>query len=139
VDEYPDLTFLGEFSDTPGQFAIHHSDNAGEFRYFNADNVSNEAEARENYERMLQFNNGDICMKGIRAEAKIVTSFNLLDPSQSATMNRISSPGLWGIESDRNEEYVKEIEKEELNELRDILTLLGFTSEQIDNAPIKRD
>jgi len=139
VDEYPDLTFLGEFSNTPGQFAIHHSDNAREFRYFNAYNVSNEAEARENYERMLQFCNGDRCMKGIRAEAQIITSLNLLDSLQSATVNRISSHGLWGIESDSDEEYVKEIEKEELSELRDILTLLGFASEQIDNAPIKRD
>ena len=139
VDEYPDLTFLGEFADSLGQFPIHHSDEPGQFRYFNAHNVSNKVEAQQNYERILQFRDGHVCMMGVRAEAKIVTSFNLLDPSQSAAMNRISSCGVWGIESDSDKEYVEEIEREELGELRHVLTSLGFTAEQIDGAPIKRD
>jgi hypothetical protein len=139
TDEEPDLTFLGEFSDRPGQFAIHHSDDSRVGRYFNAYNVSSKAEARQNYERMLRFCSGDICIIGVRAEAQIITSLNLLDPSQSAMVNHISSCGLWGIESDSDKEYVKEIEKGELGELRHVLTSLGFTAEQIDGAPIKRD
>lgn len=138
VDDEPDLTFLGEFSNTPGQFPIRHSDCPGEFRYFNADNVSNEVEAKRNYKRLMQILDGIVCMKGIRAEARIVTGSNVLIQPQDATINRISSKGLWGIESDADEEHVKDIEQAELDELRGILVSLGFTKRQIDAAPVKR-
>lgn len=138
VDDQPDLSFLGVFDNTPGQFPIHHSDDPGQFRYFNAENVSNKREAEENYKRYLEFVDGIVCMKGIRAEARILTGSNILFQPQDATINRISSRGLWGIESDVDEEYVKEIEQSELDELRDILFSLGFAKKQIDGAPFER-
>ncbi len=137
ADDNPDLTFLGEFANLPGQFPIRHSDDPGQFRYFNAFNVCNEAEARQNYERMMQFCNGDICMMRIKVKAKIINSLSILIPG--GTENRISSSGLWNIESDSDKKYIEEIEREKLSEMKDILTTLGFTTKQIGDAPIKRD
>ena len=54
IDENPDLSYLGEFSNEEGEFAIKHdlSDNRT-YNYFNAENVENMKQAMQNYERMM--------------------------------------------------------------------------------------
>ena len=102
----------------------------GELRYFNG-NVENykdgtpdkirEYVARD-YERMERLNRGDWCYIGVRAEAEI------LFPSGSASIvQEIVSGGLWGVESDSDGSYLKQIQDEQLSELREQLHGLGFS------------
>lgn len=55
---------------------------------------------------------------GIFAEAEVVVH---------SVIQRIRSAGLWGIESDSDEEYLRSVEKDELDELTKILVELGFS------------
>ena len=73
-------------------------------------------------DRLAKYNNGDFRYIGIRAEAEIVIN---------SVIQRISSGGLWGTESDSDESYLKEIEQEELSDLRSILHELGFSKRAI--------
>lgn len=50
------------------------------------------------------------------------------------TVQRIRSPGLWGIESDSDKSYFQEVATEQLAELRGILAEMGFTAKQLDAA-----
>ena len=59
---------------------------------------------------------------GIKAVAEIHTSRD----GRHYTINYIESGGLWGIESDSDEKYLKEIETEQIAELKDILDILGI-------------
>jgi hypothetical protein len=50
------------------------------------------------------------------------------------TIQEVRSGGLWGIESDSDQSYFAEIEKEELSSLVTILEELGFERTAIDEA-----
>lgn len=76
-------------------------------------------------ERFDQYKNGEFGYIGIRAEAEIVID---------SVIQRISSGGLWGTESDSDESYLKEIEQEELSGLRSILHEMGFSKRAIASA-----
>jgi predicted transcriptional regulator len=104
-----------------------------EYRYFNG-NVENytgntpediRKYVRQDYERMERLNRGDWCYIGIRAEAKIMID---------NVCQKITSGGLWGVESDSSREYFAEIEAEELYELRKQLTAVGFSKRAIATA-----
>jgi hypothetical protein len=109
----------------------------GELRYFNG-NVENykgesaediRKHVRQDYERMERLQRGDWGYLGIRAEAEI------LIPSGNASIaQEITSGGLWGIESDGNGDYMKEIESEQLSELREQLHAIGFSKRAISAA-----
>ena len=103
------------------------------YRYFNG-NVENytgntpediRKYVRQDYERMERLNRGDWCYIGIRAEAKIMID---------NVCQKITSGGLWGVESDSSREYFAEIEAEELYELRKQLTAVGFSKRAIATA-----
>jgi len=103
------------------------------YRYFNG-NVENytgntpediRKYVRQDYERMERLNRGDWCYIGIRAEAKIMID---------NVCQKITSGGLWGVESDSSREYFAEIEAEELYELRKQLTAAGFSKRAIATA-----
>jgi hypothetical protein len=64
-------------------------------------------------------------MIGILAVAEVVVN---------GTVQTITSPGLWGIESDSGRAYLKEVQTEELQTLADILTHLGFPVTEIARA-----
>ena len=61
-------------------------------------------------------------MIGIRAEVMMYTS----EDGENWLSNKLTSGGLWCIESDSGEEYLNKIETEELTELMAILDELGF-------------
>lgn len=60
-------------------------------------------------------------MIGIRATAQV-----LIPMGGASNMQTIESPGLWGVESDSTDEYLHQIEDEQLDELRGILDALGI-------------
>jgi hypothetical protein len=76
-------------------------------------------------DRCAEYHNGAFEFIGIRASASIrVGNF----------LQSITSGGLWGIESDSDKPYLKEIEDEQLSELRDIRHELGFSKRAISTA-----
>lgn len=105
-----------------------------EFRYFNGplENYKGESPedirkyVRQDYERMESLNRGDWCFIGIRAEAEIQLT--------GGTVQRISSGGLWGVESDSEASYFSETEQDELSQLRAELEAIGFSKRTISAA-----
>jgi hypothetical protein len=79
----------------------------------------------QDYERMESLNDGDWWYVGIRAEAEVVID---------GVVQTATSGGLWGIESDSDESYFKEIADEELSQLRAILHEMGFSKRAIATA-----
>src|SRR3990167_6849492 len=126
-----DTSYLGEFSNTPGKYAVKHNGGSREFPYFNAENVENMKQARQNCAEMMKINDGEIGFIGIKAEAEIVTG-NDAQKGYGLT-NKISSGGLWGIETPLDG-YEKEVEAEQLDELKDLLLEFGFTENEITKA-----
>jgi hypothetical protein len=82
--------------------------------------------ARQDYEEMSRLRNGDFSFIGVVAEARIMLR-------TGALTQKISSGGLWGIASD-DRPQMKEAADEQLNELRNELEALGFSSRVIDEA-----
>lgn len=136
----------GDIKDNNGCDCGEHGDmERGQYRYFNPSfnyvDATGEARSentpedvrkyvRQDYERMESLNAGNWCFIGIRATAEIAVP---TAPS-NATLQEISSGGLWGIESDSDYEYLKSIEREELADLRGQLKALGFSSRAISTA-----
>jgi len=83
--------------------------------------------ARADYERMESLNNGDFNFLGVSATAEVWNP-------KTQVIQRIHSGGLWGIESDSDAAYLKEIESEQLAELKTELTALGFSKRAIAKA-----
>jgi hypothetical protein len=79
------------------------------------------ADRREAYER------GDFAFVGVRAEAEVVIE---------GVGQTLTSGGLWGIESDTSDEYLREVAEEEYRDLRQILLSIGVPSAQV---PAKMD
>ena len=69
---------------------------------------------------------GDWFFMGVSVEARIQLTGDLVQ--------KISSGGLWGIESNAGEEHLTQVEGEERNQLRDELKAIGFTDRQITKA-----
>jgi hypothetical protein len=132
TDEDPDYSYFGEFSDKPGKFAIHHSNDPRTCTYFNAneDTCETQEHAQQHYERMLAYERGEWHYVGIQARADIATPCD----SNSRLHNDITSGGVWGVESDSGIDHMQELETGQLNELKEALVHLGFTSAQIDVA-----
>jgi hypothetical protein len=123
-----------------------HNYNSREYRYFNPsfnyvgkDGTLHETPenirkyTRQDYDRMESLNNGHWCYIGIRAEAEIAVPGGR-GPDGCATIQRISSGGLWGIESDSDKSYFADVQKEELSELKSQLLALGFSKRAIATA-----
>lgn len=74
-------------------------------------------------ERLKEFRAGDFYFIGIRASVEVQI------PSKHGgywITQRISSPGLWGIESDSGKEYLDEVFQEESAVLAEMLEALGI-------------
>lgn len=137
TDSYTENEKLGVYSNTPGpagrtvdRKALGHT-GLGEYRYFIAANsgkdTGNPASVREDYDRTEALNRGEWYYLGIVAKAGITLPGSTL-------VQRITSGGLWGIESDSEAGYFAEVEAEELADLRGELETIGFTKRQIDLA-----
>jgi hypothetical protein len=73
-------------------------------------------------------------MTGIFIEASIQTS----EDGRIWMHNTIRSSGIWSVESDSNDVHLRELEAEQLEELRSILADLDFAAVEIETA-ISRD
>ncbi len=106
----------------------------GELRYFNGpvENYKGESPEdirkyiRQDYDRMESLNRGDWCFIGLRAEAEVQTG--------SDVVQRITSGGLWGIESDSGKDHFESTAREELAQLKTELIGLGFSRRAIATA-----
>jgi hypothetical protein len=94
----------------------------GQFCYFEP---ANPEYADADYERAEAFNNSQWNYVGVQAVATIETN---------GLRNKLTSGGLWGIESDSATEYFAEVGAEEVEALRDVLMELGFTAAEIEQA-----
>jgi hypothetical protein len=168
-DEFPDISYLGEYTDDlrPGVIVRAHAqfyerlpkirmrDAGGKFYGSEVDPDYIPSKGREyrgflpyaggekagtkryyhygmqDYKRVEGLNHGDWYFMGIRAEAEVSTSS---DQGGTWTRQTIKSGGLWGIESDSDEEFLKETEDEQISELKGILREFSITEEAIKEA-----
>ncbi len=134
-DIHTDLSHLGTFSNDKGKYAIEHDLNDHRtFNYFNADNVENMKQAKQNYKRVMEYENQQVCDYGIIAEAEISTS---IYNETTFLINTLTSGGLWGVSSDRGESEFKEAEKGQLEELKEVLKSFGFTAKEINKVKVE--
>ncbi len=138
VDEYPDLSYLGEYTDrfnwnTKGLIIDREANSdkgRNEFQYFECarDLESEQAwlsahghskheswllprqYARQAYKRYEEFNRGSWCMAGV-----IVTRES--DTCADCGQEIEHAASLWSVESDYSEEYLKEIVENLIAEL----------------------
>lgn len=134
-----DLSWIGTFSDTAeSEFAIEHTEGErNSYKYFNPQKgaCENKKQARRDYDRMIAYDRGHWGMIGITAEAETMIDIG----GGSWKVDKITSGGLWGIESDSDKEHIKEVENEQLSELKSYLKEYGFTTKQINKAEVIRD
>ncbi len=117
--------------------------NRGEYQYFNPchenyKGLDVEEIAKyclQDYDRMESLNNGNWYYIGIRAEAEIGLPSNYTQAGKPILMcQKITSGGLWGIESDSDRDYLESVEKDELADLKTQLKGLGFSARAISMA-----
>jgi hypothetical protein len=149
VDESPDLSCIGEYSDNATDWSIeresgeyvadlpedHETPTRGrEYRYFTpyaGGETPGTADYREyglqDFKRMESLNRGDWCMIGIVAEAEV------LIPSgpDSCHVQHITGGSLWGIESDSDNAFLETIARECLGELQQQLEAIGISASDI--------
>lgn len=81
--------------------------------------VKNEKERqkylKQDKDRLEAYNRDEWYMMGIVAEAEVSYP---MDAQGNRRIERFSSGGLWGIDSDSDEKYIKEVEEEQLDDLK---------------------
>lgn len=178
-DECPDLSWLGEYSNTPGPCAIDRQARGDrdrhESRYWNPGNHAphNPAEWAHVSNRQviaalnaIPIDQRNRLPKAINYPARYVRSAAIayLDScyveqdyrrherfgrdwytigiiakaevqlAGSSLTQTLRSPGLWGIESDSGEDYLRSVEREELDAISLELRAIGCTDKQITAA-----
>ena len=126
IDANPDLSFLGDYSSRPAAAHIDREERGdmgrGEFRYFNAGTGDPEYIGQD-YARAEAYNRGDWCMTGVRAGVTLHIPIG----DGSTVAQPITSPGLWGVESDAGDEYIASVYAEECETLAIMLAAMGIT------------
>ena len=96
----------------------HDPDMTPEEKYSGGD----PAYAKEDQKRVDRFHKGLWDFVGVLAEVDVIVG---------GTVQHIASPGLWGIESDSGEKYLREVANEEYAQLVDILGRLGVPRSKV--------
>lgn len=137
-DDSPDTSYIGTYTDVAEEGAIvwatgEFCEDANEipapsreYRFFvpyargeKVQSQSYRAYAQQDWERMRRLSAGEWCYVGIMAQAEITLA-------NSNVIQRITSGGVWGIESDTDGAYLEELASAELEELRGELESLGL-------------
>lgn len=136
MDESQEAPHLGVYSLHPGEPCKTIDRKAigdwkpGEYPYFIAahspEDTGNPQSVEQDYKRMEALSNGAYHLVGIQAEAEITLT--------GSTAQRLTSGGLWGVESDAGEPCMQTFEKEELDNLKEELLAVGFSEENIADA-----
>lgn len=127
LDECPDLSHIGRYSEKPSEDCIdlvaEGKWKRGMYRYFNpgrtVKETGNPDSPRQDWRRMEDYG-GTWHMIGITAKAEIVVN---------GVTQTIRSGGRWGVESDSEPGYIASVKREELIALREICLALGVTAE----------
>ena len=135
VDDSPDLSWIGEYSNDPGKNAIDRQERGdmqrGEYRYCNielsGEDTGNPESVEQDYQRLEAFNQGQWWEIGVVAKATVQ-----LRPD--GPIQTLHSGGLWGIESDSEDGYMNEVKQDELAALADELAAVGFGKAAIKRA-----
>lgn len=153
TDPDPDLSGLGEYSDTPGpdDRTIDRPKHDGFYyrnqrRYFIAamsgDETGNPESVEQDYQRAEAYNRQEWYMLGIRAIAEVHLP---TEQGGYSSVHYLKSPGLWGVESDSDKDYLTKVAKEELEHLREILAAFNVDTSNFDElaekalaAPVSR-
>lgn len=123
LDPCPDLSYLGRYSDTWEEGAIDRKPlgdmSRGSYRYFipanSAEDTGNPNSPLEDYERMQKFNSGELAFYGLT----VSVCLSVVRPKGALVFTRlkVSSGGLWGLESDSESSYFEEVALEQLEEI----------------------
>jgi hypothetical protein len=101
----------------------------GEYRYYNAG--CGDPEYIENdYARHEAYNRGDWTCIGVRA----VIDLEIPCKAGGTIRQTITSPGIWGIESDSGDDYMATVFQDECEQLAEMLEAMGITVEGEDHA-----
>ena len=153
-DESPDTSCIGEYTDKYDPFYFDREQGkmlktlerdrsyevpspGREYRYF-IPYAGGETPGTQLYiqygkqdlARMEGLHKGDWTFIGIKAEARVQLDGEIIQ--------KLTSTGLWGIESDGGSPYLEEVEKEELSSLQDELLAAGFKLHQIEAVEVER-
>jgi len=152
IDDNPDTSFLGDYTDEYDEFHFDREqgrmlrtlerekdytvpEKGREYRFFKPYAGGEKPGStlyirygKQDLARMEGLEKGNWCFIGIRADA-------IVRLTDSDLCQKITSGGIWGVESDCPE-YHKDLEKEELTGLRDELKAAGFTDETIDSVEV---
>jgi hypothetical protein len=89
----------------------------------------------QDYKRMEAYDRDEWFYMGIKVEAEI--SYEINEQGQRR-LETLASMGLWGVESDSDEEYLKSVEEEELADLKGHLEVFGVDTLDFSNIPVQR-
>jgi len=162
ADDSPDTSFLGEYTDSPDPWAIvrcegEYLENLGDdyelpskgrvcrfFKPYAGGEKPGSKEYQEygkqDFKRMEQLNDGEFSFIGIRACANVSYSTG----QENRRLDILESGGLWGIESDSGHDYLEQIAREQLDDLKQHLQQFNVATKgfgklaesAIDNADI---
>lgn len=156
ADTDPDTSFLGEYTDSledghilvsTGEFvddvaAEDIPQKGRDFRCFcpyagglKLSDKDYRQYALQDFRRMDALQRQEWYFLGVRAQAQVEVS----PDGKTWTVHCLTSPGLWGIESDSDEKHLEETAKDELAHLRESLLEFGFTRRQVSSAFKKCD
>ena len=129
----PDLSWIGKYSSKPDKrhntvkrYPNGSRSKEREFQYFISCNATTQQEAHKDHRRMNDYGN-EWCMVGVR----VVATFRTVRECGYSHEHRISSAGLWGIESDSNTSFFTQVANEEYSTLVSDLRAIGFSDAEI--------
>ena len=107
IDESPDLSFLQQ-------------------DYAEVKNIKErEKYLKQDKERLNAYNNNEFDFLGISAKAEVSYEMDNVYPKGNRRIEWLSSGGLWGIESDCGEKELKQVEDEQLENLKEHLKMFN--------------
>ncbi|HJX79187.1 hypothetical protein [Glutamicibacter sp.] len=99
IDQYPDISYLQQSYDDV------------------KDPIERQKYLDQDKQRLNDANNGYWWMIGVYAQTEILVP---IDGTNSCQLIPLKSGGLWGIESDSGSDYIQDIEKQEIDQLKDL-------------------
>lgn len=133
IDEYPDLTWLKTVQAEDGSIISSCRYSNEDIKKYGLEKVQRWID--EDHERLESYGYA-WWMIGIRAVAEINIPINNSN-GECFVIQEIVTPGVWGIESDSEEAYFKEIFSEEVAFLRDMLEKLNVAGLEALEKPLK--
>ena len=89
---------------------------------------------KEDHQRIRAYDNGEFFVIGIRAVATVLHTY---DDTNAGSLHEISTAGLWGIETDSDEDYFTDVGQEELADLKGIIADMGIGAEEFDALTVE--